>query len=122
MVGLLEARVATVGGSGIGASVAPVVVAEGWDATRGRKGRRSDQGRRPGGRSTATWPMQPKSGRSSRTLRAGRLDGLGNNAYQLALDPPAQRSTEEWYGSFGVTCARARPGMDNVVRGRSRPW
>lgn len=128
MAGRLEGRVAIVtgGGTGIGAAVARLFAAEGADVTV--CGRRrgpieavvraiADQG----GRGRAVHADVADESQVEALLRqthgrAGRLDLLVNNAYQLALGPLAQLSTEDWHRSFRVTLDAAFFGTRAALR------
>jgi meso-butanediol dehydrogenase/(S,S)-butanediol dehydrogenase/diacetyl reductase len=128
MAGRLEGRVAVVtgGGSGIGAAVARLFAAEGADVTLcGRRSAPIAEVARAitvqGGRGRAV-PVDVADEAQFEALladthgRAGRLDVLVNNAYQLAPGPLAQLSTEAWRHSFRVTLDAAFFGTRAALR------
>ncbi len=128
MAGRLGGRVAVVtgGGSGIGAAVARLFAAEGAEVTV--------CGRRPGPLEVVVGAIAADGGRAwavpadvadeaqvealltETHRRAGRLDVLVNNAYQLALGALVELSTEDWHRSFRVTLDAAFFGTRAALR------
>jgi meso-butanediol dehydrogenase/(S,S)-butanediol dehydrogenase/diacetyl reductase len=128
MGGRLEGRVAIVtgGGSGIGAAVARLFAAEGAEVTlcgrrRGPLDAVAREIAREGGRGRAV-PVDVADEAQVEALlkdtqsRAGRLDALVNNAYQLAPGPLAQLSTADWHHCFRVTLDGVFFGLRAALR------
>ena len=128
MAGRLEGRVAIVtgGGSGIGAAIARLFAAEGADVTLcGRRRGPIESVARTiaadGGRGRAVHADVAEEAQVEALFRevhsrAGRLDVLVNNAYQLALGTLASLSTEDWHRSFRVTLDAAFFGTRAALR------